>query len=76
VIALLGALASWSHRRALAHVMSLLVLLWAGAVALREVLPRVGYAKTSLTWTCEAAPTVPAAGTPATPAPAPAKPAP
>lgn len=74
LIALLGALASWSHRRALAHVLSLLVMLWAGFVALRDVLPRVGYARTSLTWMCEAAPA--AAPAPATQAPAPTAPAP
>jgi hypothetical protein len=66
---LLGALASWSHRRGVAHVLSLLVMLWAGVVGLREVLPRVGYAKTTRTWTCEAiaAPaTSPARATPGT----------
>ncbi len=69
IIALLGALASWSHRRGFAHVLSLLVILWAGFVAVREVLPRVGYARVSRTWMCEAAPPVTA---PAAPAPAPA----
>lgn len=69
IIALLGALASWSHRRGFAHILSLLVILWVGFVALREVLPRVGYAKVSRNWMCEAAPTVAA---PAAPAPAPA----
>lgn len=71
VIALVGALASWSHRRGFAHVVCLLVLLWAGAVALREVLPRVGYARTSLTWMCPSEPPAaarlgPAAAPPAT----------
>jgi hypothetical protein len=59
VIAILGALASWAHHRGLAHVISLVVLLWAGFVVLREVLPRVGYARTSLTWTCPAQPAAP-----------------
>ena len=58
VIAVLGALASWSHRRALAHVLSLLVILWAGFVVFREVLPRVGYAKPDAArpagWSCQA----------------------
>ena len=40
VIAILAAVASWSHHRGLAHVIALLVLLWAGFIALREVLPR------------------------------------
>ena len=78
LIALLGSLASWSHRRGLAHVLSLLVMVWAGFVALRDVLPRVGYAKTRLTWSCEAVPG-PAAPAQAAPAPqtaAPGKPAP
>ena len=65
LIALLGALASWASRRGVAHALSLLVMLWAGAVALREVLPRVGYAKTSLAWMCTAAPAAPARTAPA-----------
>jgi hypothetical protein len=48
-------------------VLSLLVILWVGFVALREVLPRVGYARMSRTWMCEAAPAVAA---PTAPAPA------
>jgi hypothetical protein len=71
VIAVLAAVASWSHHRALAHVLSLLVLLWAGFVAAREVLPRVGYARTSLTWTCSAPPALPAGRAPAPAATAP-----
>ena len=69
LIAVLGALASWSHHRALAHVISLLVLLWAGFVALREVLPRVGYARTSLAWMCTTEPAAPAGTAPAAGAP-------
>jgi len=48
----LGALASWSHRRGLAFVLSLVAILWAGVMATREILPRVGYAKQELHWTC------------------------
>jgi len=69
LVGLLAALASWSHRRGFAHVVSLLVILWSGAVALRETLPRVGYAKTSRTWTCQAAPAG-RVGAPVAPAPA------
>jgi hypothetical protein len=65
LIAILGALASWSHHRALAHVISLLVLLWAGFVATREVLPRVGYARTSLAWMCTTEPAAPVRQAPA-----------
>jgi hypothetical protein len=81
LIGLLGALASWAHRRGFAHVVSLGVILWSSAIGLREVLPRVGYAKTTRTWTCEAAPAGPAPLAPAprqgpapqgTPAPRPA----
>jgi hypothetical protein len=68
VIALLAALSSWANRRGFAHVLALLVIVWAGAVAAREVLPRVGYARTSLAWMCAAAP-VPAGPQPGSPAP-------
>jgi hypothetical protein len=67
LIAVLGALASWAHHRGLAHVLSLLVLLWAGFVVVREVLPRVGYARTSLTWMCPAQPVIPAQPGPTAP---------
>jgi hypothetical protein len=80
LIGLLGALASWASRRGFAHLVSLAVILWSAAIGLREVLPRVGYAKTVRTWTCEAAPTQPGTQVPAPqraptsqPAPAPQK---
>jgi hypothetical protein len=64
---LLGALAAWANRRGLAHLLSLLVIVWAGVMVLREILPRVGYAKEARGWTCP-----PAAPAPApTPAPQP-----
>jgi hypothetical protein len=65
LVGLLGALASWASRRGFAHVVSLAVILWSAVIGLREVLPRVGYAKTVRTWTCEAAPTAPAEQAPA-----------
>ena len=65
LIGLLGALASWASRRGFAHVVSLAVILWAAVIGLREVLPRVGYAKTARAWTCEAAPTAPTQQAPA-----------
>lgn len=55
----LGALASWSHRRGLAHLISLLMIVWAGVMVVREILPRVGYAKVSRDWTCPPPPPVP-----------------
>lgn len=60
VFALLGAFSAWTHRRAFAHVLSLVVLAWAGAAAAREILPRTGYAKESLTWLCPSSPPAPA----------------
>ena len=60
-----GAVSSWAARRGLAHLFSLLVVVWAGAMGAREVLPRVGYAAQSKTWLCPATPE---------PAPAPASP--
>ena len=74
----LAAASSWANRRGLAHVLSLLVIAWAAAVAASEVLPRVGYAREARTWTCAAAPQPagarpnPAAQQP--PAPSPAEP--
>ncbi len=65
LMGVLGALASWSYRRGLAHLLSLLAILWAGAMAAREILPRAGYARQELRWTCPEAPS------PEPPAPAP-----
>jgi uncharacterized membrane protein YfcA len=62
---MLGALAAWANRRGLAHVLSLLVIVWAGVMVLREILPRAGYAKEARGWTCPQTPPAPA------PAPAP-----
>lgn len=68
VAGVVAALASWAHRRGLAHVLSLLIVGWAGVLAAREVLPRIGYAKQSSTWVCSAEPAAPQ------PAPQPAAP--
>jgi hypothetical protein len=62
IVGCLGALNSWAHRRGFAHILSLLVILWAGIVAAREILPRVGYARDARTWTCAAAPVSAPAG--------------
>jgi hypothetical protein len=35
-----------------AHVLALGAIAWAAALAAREVLPRVGYARVPATWTC------------------------
>ena len=63
VFAVLGAISAWMHRRAFAHILSLLVLAWAGAAAAHEILPRIGYAKEPRTWLCPSAPTLPATST-------------
>jgi hypothetical protein len=51
-----GAVSSWATRRGLAHLLSLLAVVWAGVMGAREVLPRAGYAAQSKTWLCPATP--------------------
>ena len=43
---------SWYRRLALAHVLSILVVLWGLVLAARETLPRIGYAQETATWFC------------------------
>jgi hypothetical protein len=59
-------LSSWRSRSALAHGLSLALCCWGGVLAAREILPRVGYARTTATWLCPAG----GAAAPASPAPA------
>jgi hypothetical protein len=54
-----GAFTGWAHRQGLPLLLSLLVILWAGFMAGREVLPRTGYARQSLEWTCPPSPPAP-----------------
>jgi hypothetical protein len=68
----IGAVNSWSHRRGLAHLLSLLVIAWAAVMVLREVLPRAGYAREARDWTCP--PPAPAPNPAPAPAPNPAPP--
>jgi hypothetical protein len=63
----IGALTSWANRRGLAHLLSLLVIVWAGVLVTREILPRVGYAKDARDWTCPPPPPVPNPAPPAQP---------
>lgn len=63
-----GAVHSWRARRGFAHVVSLLVIVFAGVMGAREVLPRIGYAAQAHTWLCPSAPE-PAPPPPTTPAP-------
>jgi hypothetical protein len=55
VVGILGAAASWAHRRGFAHLLSLLVVAWALAIGAGEVLPRIGYGREVRSWTCPAA---------------------
>jgi hypothetical protein len=68
LVGVLGALSSWAHRRGFAHLLALAVFAWAGVMAAREILPRIGYAKLSHAWMC------PSAGPAVVPAPAPKTP--
>jgi hypothetical protein len=43
---------AWTHRRPVAHVLALGAIAWGAALAAREVLPRVGYARVPAAWTC------------------------
>jgi hypothetical protein len=47
-----AAVASWRHRIALAHVVSLVLVLYGVMLGLAELLPRIGYAVTHATWQC------------------------
>ena len=67
MLGVLGAFNSWTHRQGVAMLVSLVVIGWAGIIAAREILPRTGYAKQSLEWTC---PSAPPAAAPTTQAPA------
>jgi hypothetical protein len=51
-----GAVSAWATRSGLAQVLSLLMVLWSGAMGAREVLPRTGYAAQSKAWLCPSAP--------------------
>jgi hypothetical protein len=71
-VALLGiwsAVGTWRHRLGWAHVASLLVTVWGGALGAREVLPRVGYAIPTIErpaqWSCDGLPTAAPAMPPA-----------
>lgn len=47
-----SAISSWKRRLGLAHTLSILLVLWGLVLAAREVLPRVGYAKTDVPFFC------------------------
>jgi len=52
VAGLWGARASWRSRMGLAHIIALGTILWGLTLSAQEVLPRVGYAKTRMSWRC------------------------
>ena len=66
-----GGLNSWTSRSGLAHLLSLLVFLWAGILVMREILPRAGYAKESRDWTCPQTQPAPSPAPSAQPSPQP-----
>jgi hypothetical protein len=73
VASLWSLISSWRSRSVVAHFISVGLLFWGAALAARELLPRIGYARQSATWLCS----VPVQQAPAVqPAPAPAVPAP
>lgn len=43
---------TWRHNAARAHFLSILLIAWGVMLGAAEVLPRVGYAKEVLTWSC------------------------
>ncbi|HXF96255.1 MAG TPA: hypothetical protein VNI61_09165 [Gemmatimonadales bacterium] len=58
-----AALASWKRRAGLAHVLSLVVVVWGLGLAMLAVLPRMGYSRSEALWFCPEPPT-PIAPTP------------
>ncbi|MEP7327507.1 MAG: hypothetical protein ABI836_16270 [Gemmatimonadota bacterium] len=47
-----SSISSWKRRMGLAHTLALVVALWGMVLLAREILPRTGYAKQTLHWTC------------------------
>jgi len=47
-----SSISSWRRRLATAHVLSQGLIIWGLILAAREILPRIGYAKTVATWFC------------------------
>lgn len=43
---------TWRHRTGKAHALSILLIVWGLVLGATEVLPRIGYAKQALTWSC------------------------
>jgi hypothetical protein len=47
-----GAWHAWDSRVGVAHVLAIVTVFWGCSLTARELLPRVGYAKTPATWVC------------------------
>ena len=43
---------TWRHRTGRAHILSILLIVWGLVLGTTEVLPRIGYAKVALPWSC------------------------
>ena len=43
---------TWRHRAGRAHALSILLMVWGLILGATEILPRIGYAKQALTWSC------------------------
>ena len=43
---------TWRHRTGRAHALSILLIAWGLILGATEVLPRIGYAKQALSWSC------------------------
>ena len=43
---------TWRHRAGRAHALSILLIVWGLVLGAQEILPRIGYAKQSLSWAC------------------------
>jgi len=43
---------TWRHRTGRAHALSILLIVWGLVLSTAEVLPRTGYAKQTLPWSC------------------------
>ena len=43
---------TWKHRTGRAHALSILLIVWGLILGAQDVLPRIGYAKQSLPWSC------------------------
>lgn len=43
---------TWRHRTGRAHALSILLIVWGLVLGATEILPRIGYAKQSLSWSC------------------------